>query len=140
MAEDVQTILRALVTRYVRLRGPITQATVRQVHAAHMRKNGRTVMVVATPLLMAINHDRWCGLCRCRSGVTAGQGWTEARCFGCGAVYPHVIWPEAADLPHITRALGRRPDPATRNWDPGQHWASLVAENARHGHVLGVSQ
>jgi hypothetical protein len=139
MIEDAQTILRPLIARYVpRLRAgvPIDLATYRAGHLACMARAGRPVTRRAwaeTPLVMRVNHGRWCADCPCGASVTTGLGWTEARCFGCGAVFVAVAWPPEADREHITRALLRRPDARTRNWIPSEHWAGLVAENLAHG-------
>lgn len=44
-----------------------------------------------------------------------------------------VLWPSRAQAGRIERILACRPDPATRNWVPGESLHMLCAENIQHG-------
>lgn len=137
--DDVQTILRPLLTKYTGRqvpRGRFTPRDLERAHRARCAQLGVRPKVVEAPLVMRVNHDRWIADCACRSGLTTGEGWTEARCFACGAVYVNVVWPAPEDRKQIAAALARRQAPSTRNWEPDQHWSTLVAENLAHAAEL----
>lgn len=44
-----------------------------------------------------------------------------------------VLWPSREQAGRISRILGCRPDPQTRNWVPGESLHMLCAENIQHG-------
>jgi hypothetical protein len=43
-----------------------------------------------------------------------------------------VVWPTDVEMATIEAVLDARPEPATRNWAPGEPINQLVAENAGH--------
>lgn len=82
-------------------------------------------------LVARVNHNRWLANCPfCDSGIALTPGWNEGRCFECGAVYKHVLFPD--DPAAIAQALEARPL-KHRNWFPHETVAVLRAENVEHG-------
>jgi hypothetical protein len=100
---------------------------------AQMRSRGIAVTehVDVSPLVARIEHGRWIGDCSCGSGVNVHPDWPEARCMGCGAVYPNVVLPAQRDA--VEQALVARPQMAARNWHPHETLDQLHAENLEHG-------
>jgi hypothetical protein len=99
--------------------GALTPAMVADAHARYVptrpgapvphESRGRVVMFIA--------KGKWKGLCpECRCGVTTGAGWTEVRCFECGAVLT-AIWPE--DRTVLEQRVLARP-PVEQWWHPDQ--------------------
>jgi hypothetical protein len=82
--------------------------------------------VDATPQTVRVDHGRWIFDCSCGSGVAADPTWPDARCLGCGTVFPVVVWPE--DRAAIEAALVARKTIASRNWRPGEAVGDLNAE------------
>lgn len=79
------------------------------------------------------NWGRWvsrCATAYCRNAWYVGWGETWWRCDHCGGVND-VVWPP--DPAAIEWVLGQRPDPVTRNWQPGETVEDLLVENAVHG-------
>lgn len=110
------------------------QLTLTDYRVAHTKKMAQ---MRATPhtsthqLHMELNHGSWVVPCpECTSGVTTGNRWNEARCFGCGAVFDGVQWPK--DKMAIEKVVMKRPL-KNRNWVPGEEVAHLIAENVEHG-------
>lgn len=78
------------------------------------------------------NWGRWVADCpTCPSALTVPPGTTGARCHDCGEVIGPILWP--ADPDGIEVILAMRPDPNTRNWEPGETLDDLLADNAIHG-------
>lgn len=77
------------------------------------------------------NWGRWVVDCpRCPSAIKV-RTWTGGTtCWECGT-QSEVVWPDAAE--DIIRLLMFRPNPATRNWEPGETLHDLLAENVAHG-------
>jgi len=105
------------------------------------RPAGRAVVCTApivggrTPA--ALNWSRWIARCPapyCRGAAALDYGQTTAVCLEpwCGAV-ADVVWP--ANLPDIEYLVALRPDPTTRNWEPGETIHDLLADNMLHGIV-----
>lgn len=104
------------------------------------------VVLTARPLVARVNHGHWIASCdcgapadkiptpggvvffdrplvwcvRCQNGGT-GRGWRPV-------TVPSPEWRAA-----VENVLGYRPDVTTRNWEPGETVAQLVAENVAHG-------
>lgn len=53
-------------------------------------------------------------------------------CGNCGRRYP-IAWPTEAAQAEIEAILALRPDPRTRNWNPGETPVDLLMENLVHG-------
>lgn len=66
----------------------------------------------------------------CTSALTLPPGTDVFRCWDCHWSAP-IVWP--ANLPDIVSVLSLRPDPKTRNWQPGETVMDLVLENIEHG-------
>ena len=84
-------------------------------------------------VLVRANHSRWVADCPnpyCGSALQMEPGEFEFRCWDCGAE-SEVVWPpNHADIETL---LSMRPDPRTRNWEPGESLHDLLHENAAHG-------
>lgn len=74
---------------------------------------------------------KWVVICECGDAPMASPEWNEARCFGCGAIYRHLRWPE--DRLTIERVLTSRPSALSRNWLPDESVQDLRAQNSAHG-------
>lgn len=69
----------------------------------------------------------------CTSAWSLPPGTEVFQCVGhggCGWTAP-IVWP--ANLADIVAVLALRPDPKTRNWEPGETVMDLVHENLAHG-------
>lgn len=82
-----------------------------------------------------VNWSRWISRC---SGPGCRNAWQVEitavlwMCHDCWTVN-RPAWP--ADLGAIAYVLAQRPDPFTRNWEPGETITDLLMENAQHGIV-----
>lgn len=86
-----------------------------------------------TPAL--VNWSRWIAncpgwYCRGATDLDYGQTWTVCAEPWC-RTRAAVVWP--ANVPDIEYLLSLRPDPTTRNWEPGETVHDLLAENIEHG-------
>jgi hypothetical protein len=99
----------------------------------HARINhGRWVVDCASPLCasaMAPGPPALDGSQRVWPGLTVGQ--STMTCRDCGHVTGGVVWPP--DTLGIEVVLSWRPDPETRNWEPGETITGLLEENVAHG-------
>jgi hypothetical protein len=80
-----------------------------------------------------VNHGRWIARCPtpyCYNALQIAHGDAELCCRECWQVFP-IEWP--ADPISITRLLAARPNPATRNWLPGETPVDLLNESVAHG-------
>lgn len=86
-------------------------------------------IVIDTPVVARIEHNRWLLDCQCGSGVAVTPGWSEARCLGlgCGRVYTNIQIP--SDIEEIERELKARPNHIDRNWNP-QHGDTVATLRA----------
>ena len=95
---------------------------------------GMTQDVVQGGLAFArINWSRIvvdCPRAWCTSALSLPPGWDVFQCWDCHWRAP-IVWP--ADLAGIVSVLALRPDPKTRNWEPGESILDLVRENIEHG-------
>jgi hypothetical protein len=82
------------------------------------------------------NHGRWVVECVqrrpfvCRDALQMRPGDDLFICPTCGT-YAEIVWPH--DWALIEELLNARPDPATRNWEPGETTTWLLTENLAHG-------
>lgn len=108
-----------------------------------------TDLVLAGAVQARHNQNRWvvdCTTCSSALGVPAAAtdgpelarwaitlkvGDAETRCWDCKSAIGPIRWPN--DPAGIEAILSYRPDPATRNWEPGETLEDLLAENAAHG-------
>jgi predicted ABC-class ATPase len=49
-----------------------------------------------------------------------------------------IVWPARAE--DVERLLSMRPDPHTRNWEPGETLNDLLLENMQHGVLSSVAE
>lgn len=90
--------------------------------------------VAAEPFSTRVNWGRWIVDCRsCPSALQLPPGADVAECWDCEAPIGPLVWPP--DPGAIEAALSFRPDPNTRNWEPGETVIDLIAENVAHGLV-----
>lgn len=83
------------------------------------------------------NHGRWVAQCPrlqpfvCRDALQVW--WPESKVFDCPTcgLIAELGWP--AERAKIEELLMARPDPATRNWEPGESLTLLLTENLAHG-------
>lgn len=91
-----------------------------------------TDIEVQGTLRARFNWGRWVVDCwACPSALTLAPWTTSMRCWDCGAESNLITWPPDPDA--IETILGYRPDPNTRNWEPGETLLDLIAENTAHG-------
>jgi hypothetical protein len=93
---------------------------------------GRWVARCPTPYCRGAEHHGiqpwWLG-----PPVIGGLGLESFACLqSCHRSYP-AKWPDAELRDGVERLLSLRPDPANRNWLPGETLTDLLAENALHG-------
>lgn len=87
--------------------------------------------VAVCPRPWCIRNPEWYG----PGPVTGRVGGLTAdtfHCLACGLVCP-ADWP--TNRVDIDRVLAQRPFSLTRNWEPGETLADLIAENVAHGLV-----
>jgi len=89
------------------------------------------IHIVGTPASCRIDQNSWIIDCECAAGNAVTPTWPEACCFGCGAIHTMLMWPP--DREKIEGMLLKRPNPAHRNWRPGETLESLAAENRSIG-------
>lgn len=92
---------------------------------------------VAGMVYARANHGRWIADCPrpyCRSAAQLATWEQVFFCLDCH-IEAAVIWPPSTE--DIEQVLNMRPDPATRNWEPGEDLVDLLAENMAHG-VTGI--
>lgn len=93
-------------------------------------------VAVAGTAYARANYGRWVVECPqmrpfvCRDALQMSPGDPVFRCPTCGTV-ADIVWP--FDLPMIEELLMARPDPSTRNWEPGETATWLLTENLAHG-------
>lgn len=130
--EDVQG---DMIRKMLRMdHGPMTVAHYRSAHVLFLKRvaGNPTAHRSQTVLLMEVNNGRWITKCpECNAGVTTFRLATEARCFGCGAVFMDVKWPSNID--EVEHLLLRR-FPKNRHWLPHETAQDLRDQNK----VLGV--
>lgn len=113
-----------------------SQADYERAQLEMLRLAGRRRVHVAqheepAPLVARVDYGRWIGDCHnCRAGVALHPRWTIGLCFGCGARYASVIFPE--NITEIEAALLARPRQENRNWVPGESVDDLLRDNVEN--------
>lgn len=80
-----------------------------------------------------VDWGRWIADCPhpfCRSALALTRDQPSFQCWDCGTG-ADIVWPPNPD--DIARILLMRPDPAKRNWRPGEDLHDLLRENLEHG-------
>lgn len=83
-----------------------------------------------------VNWSRWMVDCPCGGAQVISPDDPRFFCIHCfngGDGWWPVVWPEPAERAAIETLLNRRPDPHTRNWQPGESVEQLQGENLQHG-------
>lgn len=88
-------------------------------------------MEIDAPILAYVGNGAWRINCRCNEATHADPDWMAACCFGCGAIYTNVVFPEMWHA--IEELLAKRPVQGHRNWQEPETYESLVAEQIAHG-------
>lgn len=131
--QDVQDSQGTMIRRLLKHHGPVTPAVYARAHVEFLRgRPGKPNPHQHSAVLrMGIYRGKWKALCPdCRSGITTGRLWTEARCFSCGAVFTSVEWPSEIDT--IEQLVLKRP-PVNQGWYPDETIEELKADNATLG-------
>ncbi len=79
------------------------------------------------------NWSRWVGDCPspfCLAALQLRRYQPWFTCMECGET-GEIVWPARAE--DVERLLSMRPDPNTRNWEPGETLNDLLLENMQHG-------
>lgn len=87
-----------------------------------------TEETITTPVEARIDANRWLFDCLCGSGVAAHPGWPESRCYGCGRIYTHVVFPSNREA--IEAELMKQSHEPMREWSPGETIADIRAHQA----------
>lgn len=101
-----------------------------------------TVLALRNRAYARANWGRWIADCPspfCLSALAISPRGPLADvfvCLDCGAE-AEVIWP--TNVREIERFLRIRPDPKTRNWEPGETLHDLLSENIAHGLYDGLT-
>ena len=104
----------------------------RTMHQRSLRTRDQRVKAfpATRPLVARVNDGTWLGDCDCGSGVAIDPDWPEARCFGCGAIYAEIIFPERrAEIEQLLEARPR----VNQNWDADEPIEIVRDLNLRHG-------
>lgn len=95
------------------------------------------VRLVSATVAARANWGRWIADClTCGSADRFRPGTPDMTCMECGA-YQEIVWPAESLVVGVERLLMMRPNPATRNWEPGETLHDLLAENVEHGVITG---
>lgn len=94
------------------------------------------------PVKAVVDASRWIAHCECGGAEHIDP---QTRLFMCGACFnaaqKHrwrmVVVPNERTVQAIEKILMFRPNPLTRNWNPGESVAELAAENVAHG-FMGI--
>lgn len=128
-------IRQVLAKLRVSVAGPISPGQYAKAHVAYLqtRAGAPRPHMHAGALSMTIRAGKWKAVCpECLAGVVTGRQWTEARCFGCGAVFASVDWPE--QIAEVERLILKRPL-RHQHWDPGETLDDIRADSAKIGIV-----
>lgn len=100
---------------------------------AELRRTGREVYEWSADdgAEVLVSGGKWLVVCSCANAPSASVEWDVARCFDCGAVFRHMVWPE--DSTDIALTLRARPEPHTRNWRAPETLDDLKDENRERG-------
>jgi hypothetical protein len=80
-----------------------------------------------------VNWSRWVADCpspHCASALQLYRDQPWFTCLDCGEV-SEIEWPDMIE--EIERILLMRPNPFTRNWEPGETLNDLYEQNLEHG-------
>jgi hypothetical protein len=102
------------------------------------------VALTAAPLVARVNQGVWIASCSCgmpgipRPGCVVFLDHLLGWCVRCGnqawgGGWRTIAAPPEAERRLIEAVLACRPDLETRNWEPGESVADLIAENIAHG-------
>lgn len=86
---------------------------------------------LSAPIDAYIGAGAWRIRCRCGEATHADPDWRTACCFGCGAIYTAVVFPD--DWRAIEELLCKRPVQVQRNWLMPETLDSLREEQIGHG-------
>lgn len=78
-----------------------------------------------------IGNGCWRIRCECGEATHTDPEWKVACCFGCGAIWTHVTFPD--DWRAIEDLLVKRRLQTTRNWKTPETLETLIEEQIAHG-------
>jgi len=110
-----------------------TPETYREQQRKHLAKNPAAADPYVVPHQIAafIGGGFWRVHCRCREAPHADPEWGLSCCFGCGAIYEHVMFPP--DWRAIEDLLVKRPVQWMRNWQMPETLEQLRVEQLAMG-------
>src|SRR5580765_585606 len=82
--------------------------------------------ILSRPIEAYIGNGCWRIKCRCGERTHTDPVWKMAFCFGCGARWMNVVFPENWNA--IEDLLVKRPVQAARNWNSSETYDMLVQE------------
>jgi len=86
---------------------------------------------IATEKLAFIGNGCWRIHCECGEATHTDPEWGIACCFGCGAIWTNVVFPE--NWRAIEDLLVQRRLQASRNWEAPETIETLTEEQIAHG-------
>ena len=113
-----------------------TPDLLRQLQAEHVAKNPAThaPVEIVSEIPAYVGNGCWRIHCRCGERTHTDPDWGIACCFGCGAVWTRVTFPE--DWRAIEVLLAKRAVQGTRNWQAPETLDDLKLEQLAHGEPL----
>jgi hypothetical protein len=103
-----------------RVASPTVYAQKHEQSIAKLRQVGdeAELVMVNQPIEARIDANRWLVDCECGGAAAASPDWPESRCFGCGRIYTHVVFP--ANRAEIEAELEKQSYHPMREWTPGE--------------------
>jgi len=125
------------VFAHLRIKSEAQAIAYQEAKVAALQKMEREVEVheVNEPHTAFVDWSRWIIMCACNAGVAVHSEWVKAYCFGCGAQFTNVVFPE--DREEVEAVLLERPH--DNRWffpQKGETLEVLRAENIEHKREL----
>jgi hypothetical protein len=110
-----------------------TLALLKENQAAYVAKNPATQAPteIVSEIPAYVGSGCWRVHCRCGERTHTNPEWKEACCFGCGAIWTNVVFPE--DWQKIDTLLAKRAVQGMRNWQAPETLDDLITEQIAHG-------
>jgi hypothetical protein len=100
---------------------------------AHLSRNpaASEPREISEPINAYIGNGAWRIRCACGEATHAEPDVHAAACFGCGAIYVNVVFPD--NFAAIEELLVKRPIQSHRNWQEPETMEDLVKEQLAYG-------